>query len=696
MTIMIGKTLFTALYLLLYAAYCHAQDWKHYTADGPIYSIAVKGDTIFASGGGGLVKTHPSMSSPIVYTRLTPDFDSYTTIVHGVYLLPTGEVTMSKGTDSYFYQNGAFAKGNLPDFTSAVTDKDNNVWFGKYGEGLSKYDGQNITKFSNTISFDDIDINAAGDSIWMLSYQSISLLSNSVITSEIDFMDFPPNVMGLLSFEVDKDGRLWVEVEEVFNPEDPNLSYTSDVLYCLKDREWIKVDVLGEIHEIEKDINGAVWVSTHSDLIHYDDLNSKQTYPYDPKMVGVFETASMHAYRKGVLLGGDVSGGLYLFENGVFTKLPTSNSGLLSNYIRKILFDKDGYAWINTTRGLVKFDGEKWTRYDQYNPILNGILISDIAFDDSGVLWVASDNVLYTLSNNVLVRKAIFSKRIYYIEKGKDGSVWLVLDGRLAKYSTNEVRELYWEGLTEKENIRDIAVDSVNNVWVALSDNGLRKFDGVKFIDYSKHLPSPYLTSVNIDNKGRVWVSSVNGGTTVYDGNVWKNVNTFYPDFPEVYVGKIMSEGDTLWVATTNGVVKIKNDDLTIYADEEFKLPSPNVIDVAIDKNGNLWFGTSEGLGIWNVGVLTSVNDFSTVSIPLSSVYPNPVSEYFTIGLKPATVGGKRRVEVVNIKGSVIVSIELTGTEDKVIINTADWNSGIYVYKIYSEESIETGKIVKQ
>ncbi|MCR6641202.1 MAG: hypothetical protein NVV82_19945 [Sporocytophaga sp.] len=167
-----------------------------------------------------------------------------------------------------------------------------------------------------------------------------------------------------------------------------------------------------------------------------------------------------------------------------------------------MLFDKDGNAWINTMGGLVKYDGEKWTKYDQYNPILNGILISDIAFDDSGVLWVASDNVLYTLSNNVLVRKAIFSKKIYYIEKGKDGSVWLALDGRMAKYSTNEVRELYWEGLTEKENIRDIAVDSDNSVWIALYDNGLRKFDGVKFIDYSQHLPSTYLTSVNIDNKG--------------------------------------------------------------------------------------------------------------------------------------------------------------------------------------------------
>lgn len=101
--------------------------------------------------------------------------------------------------------------------------------------------------------------------------------------------------------------------------------------------------------------------------------------------------------------------------------------------------------------------------------------------------------MLYTLSNNVLVRKAIFSKKIYYIEKGKDGSVWLALDGRMAKYSTNEVRELYWEGLTEKENIRDIAVDSDNSVWIALYDNGLRKFDGVKFIDYSQHLQVPIL-----------------------------------------------------------------------------------------------------------------------------------------------------------------------------------------------------------
>ncbi|MCR6641203.1 MAG: hypothetical protein NVV82_19950 [Sporocytophaga sp.] len=332
---MIRKTLFTVLYLLLYAAYCHAQDWKHYTADGPIYSLAVKDDTIFASGLGGLVKTHPSLNSPIIYTRLTPGFDSYTTIVHGVYLLPSGEVTMKKGTDSYIYQNGVFTKGTLPDFTTAVTDKDNNVWFGRYAEGLSKYDGQTITKFSTTLFVDDIDINASGDSIWILGNRSILLLINGVLTTEISFLDFPPNVMELYSLKVDKDSRLWVEVEEVFYPEDQDKSYTSEVLYCLKNKEWIKVDVLGEIHAMEKGSNGAVWVSTQSDLIHYDDINLKQTYPYDPKMVGVFKTTSMHAYKNGVLLGGDVGGGLYLFESGVFTKIPTSNSGLPSGSIRK-------------------------------------------------------------------------------------------------------------------------------------------------------------------------------------------------------------------------------------------------------------------------------------------------------------------------------------------------------------------------
>jgi len=685
------KILIAVLNLMWYAA--QAQDWTHYTTDNAIYSIAVKNDTIFASSTGGLIKTHPSLKLPVIYTRLTPNFDSYTNHVYGVYLLPSGKLAMNKGTDSYIYHNGAFSKDTLPYFSPAVTDKNGNVWIGKQSGGISKYDGQSIIEFSNTIPVQDIAANIEGDSIWVLAYQELYLLSNNVLTIKLEYKNFPANVTGLILVEVDKTGRPWIVVEEVVNPDDPDQSYTTDALYCLEKNEWTKVGLLGDIQELEKDPNGSVWVSTYSSLIRYSDINSKQTYPYDTLMMRDFKTVSMHAYRNGVLLGGERNG-LYLFENGSFNKLPSSNSGLPDPLIGAILFDKDGTAWINAVRGLVKFDGIKWTTYDQYNSIIEDPSISGIVLDKSGVLWIATEKGLYTYSNNTFEKKATFLKAIKGIEVDKNGSIWLASDN-LMKFSKGSLDEYPWQSFNEKENIQDIAVDSSNNVWITLYGNGLRKFDGKNFTDYSQNLPSKYLGAVNVDQKGNLWVGSLDAGITIFDGNAWRSLNSIYPEITEAEGGFVF-EGENIWIPTKGGMFKIENEQLVFYTSDNFKLPSSSVNVVAKDKNGNLWFGTSNGLGILNEGIPTSLNDSFSGSITSNFVYPNPVSEYFSIALTSTSTEGKRKVEVLNTQGSVIYSNELLGSVDRLIINAADWKSGMYYYRIYSANSIETGKIVRQ
>ncbi|MFM7091402.1 MAG: two-component regulator propeller domain-containing protein, partial [Bacteroidota bacterium] len=71
----------------------------------------------------------------------------------------------------------------------------------------------------------------------------------------------------------------------------------------------------------------------------------------------------------------------------------TTLNGLLSNDVRTITQDREGYWWIGTDNGLQRFDGQNFTnfRHEEGNP---GSLPSDRIFsvfsDSKGRLWVAT------------------------------------------------------------------------------------------------------------------------------------------------------------------------------------------------------------------------------------------------------------------------------------------------------------------
>lgn len=65
----------------------------------------------------------------------------------------------------------------------------------------------------------------------------------------------------------------------------------------------------------------------------------------------------------------------------------TNENGLPQNCIRGIESDKDGFLWIATESGLVRFDGQRFRLYDrEHFPVLQSNRISDLAPDNNGAL----------------------------------------------------------------------------------------------------------------------------------------------------------------------------------------------------------------------------------------------------------------------------------------------------------------------
>src|ERR1700690_2813502 len=70
----------------------------------------------------------------------------------------------------------------------------------------------------------------------------------------------------------------------------------------------------------------------------------------------------------------------------------TSKEGLPQNSVISVIQTRDGYLWLGTLNGLVRFDGNHFTVLDEYNtPGLNSDRIVYLFEDSHTNLWVGTD-----------------------------------------------------------------------------------------------------------------------------------------------------------------------------------------------------------------------------------------------------------------------------------------------------------------
>src|SRR6266404_278247 len=69
-----------------------------------------------------------------------------------------------------------------------------------------------------------------------------------------------------------------------------------------------------------------------------------------------------------------------------------SDSGLPQNSVIAMTQTRDGYLWVGTLNGLARFDGLRFTTFDESNtPKLNSSPIINLFEDRQGNLWIGTD-----------------------------------------------------------------------------------------------------------------------------------------------------------------------------------------------------------------------------------------------------------------------------------------------------------------
>ena len=265
---------------------------------------------------------------------------------------------------------------------------------------------------------------------------------------------------------------------------------------------------------------------------------------------------------------------------------------------------QDGYIWIGTGSGLVKYDGVRFAPW--IPPASESASISTIFSlqgSSDGTLWIGTNVRLLSWKNNHLQEHV--RGRINSILEDRKARIWVarsrIAGGGVCQAAGDQPRCM---GSDERMQLRyagPLAEDMDGNLWIGASDRLMRWRDGT-FETYFKDQLAKYKDLSSIDAiataaDGSAWVSIPVEGAGLYrfEKGAGRKIVLRGTDTTHI-ISLFIDRNGAVWMGTSNdGVYRLHGDRVDRFRGED-GLSSNTVNGFFEDREGNLWLTTSKGL----------------------------------------------------------------------------------------------------
>ncbi len=311
--------------------------------------------------------------------------------------------------------------------------------------------------------------------------------------------------------------------------------------------------------------------------------------------------------------------------------------GLPSTLVYAIAQTDDGFLWLGTADGLVRFDGVQFTRWRSLQPNDEPLgQVRALCASTHGGLWFGTDSgILGRISNDhlgaVSLRSAVES-----IEEARDGSLWvaasavlwhldganftpiqppMALSGEWLSGPLESDDRTQWittrQGLFHVEAQNKLTAVSSHPYWLFRAQdgqlgllNGRGRVDSLQDEKTNKQsdefLPGPIaISAVTTDSKGGLWIASRGNGVirrAADSGEISASRFTRADGISSDIVRAVFEDREhDLWLGTENGLDRLRRSNVLSLTRREGML-SDTVSSIATADGNSVWLGTSDGL----------------------------------------------------------------------------------------------------
>lgn len=325
----------------------------------------------------------------------------------------------------------------------------------------------------------------------------------------------------------------------------------------------------------------------------------------------------------------------------------TADNGLPQNIVLAICQTPDGYLWLATFNGLVRFDGVRFVTYNRSNtPGIKGNRFGSLFCTPDGDLWAGTEGSGVTQYHQgrfttYTTQDGLLSDKVDGISADHQGNLWVLAHGYLNqwrpadrrfvarireedKYSaslTPDGRFGYWRidetglhlflsGVRSHQSLprgwlhaagESAGEDLNHHIWIAGGQGRLWEFIDGRWSSASHRRtagsasgPEDALTTDYRDSQGKLWRCEI----------VWHPGSGLvrYMDLPPgtqpasiVFNTLFEDREGNIWLSTDGqGLYRVRNQTINVYSKEQ-GLPDRNVYPILQGRDETMWIGTWTG-----------------------------------------------------------------------------------------------------
>jgi ligand-binding sensor domain-containing protein/signal transduction histidine kinase len=321
-----------------------------------------------------------------------------------------------------------------------------------------------------------------------------------------------------------------------------------------------------------------------------------------------------------------------------------TDSGLPQNTVHSILQTRDGYLWLGTDGGLVRFDGIDFVTFDTENtPQFKSDTVYDLLQDGSGTLWISTaagllsyrsgafrayamahglpaDTVWFTYEDRRHRIWAITSAGPAYLDgqrfapiagtqpagpltrqalaEDAEGMLWLGGSSGIFALDTRPAVPRLAQQLLSGTDVETVELDREHTLWIGGSE-GLERYAGGTLtpIPIAHPLGKTEVTALAPDPDGSLWVGTATGMVHLASNGAVLPFQDHGPDGDNgsQRVDRLFRDRQgVLWLATERGVFRLQGNHLQSFVPGS-ALATNRILSLYEDREGDLWVGTDSG-----------------------------------------------------------------------------------------------------
>lgn len=301
---------------------------------------------------------------------------------------------------------------------------------------------------------------------------------------------------------------------------------------------------------------------------------------------------------------GTESAGLYHIHDGIADHYSIEN-GLSGNRVGFIYEDREGNLWVVTDGGLDMFRDIPVAVFSTKEGLSSGNNNSILALSD-GSVWVGNQGSVDIIpadgKSAVTTLNGLAGQNVGGMFEDQSGRIWLGVGDRLVIYDHDrffEIKKPDGSPLGPIGTTFAVIEDVDANLWALVGKAPECHLLHIKGLTVEEEIPLdgsiPGARFLAADRQAGIWIASRRDKLTCYRNGHMEIVSLENTDGQLKIYSLFVDSENALWVATNNGLYRLKNGRLDMMGARN-GLPCSVVFSVIDDKDGCFWLDTQCGI----------------------------------------------------------------------------------------------------